>query len=552
MIINQFSLIETLVKSLFNKGIRDIIISPGSRNAPIIEAFMAHGEFNLFTIPDERSAAFFALGKSIETKIPSVLLCTSGSAVLNYSPGVAEAYYQGVPMIVISADRPVEMVGQMNGQTIQQQFVLEKYTKRFAQLPQNVSTKKELRYGFRLIEDAIIQSTSELNGPVHINFPLVEPLYGNQFDFSQDHFKSIQKIEDKKSLKPLTSIWDDAERIMILVGCLHPSEELIGAIQRIVQDKRVVVLSECTSNLNIENIFPCIDQVIIPIENNPDDYRPDLLITIGRNVVSKKVKAFLSKSDIAHHWSLDRENHLIDTYGCLTAQIKLDESTFLNTFSPADGNFSYQSHFDKIHQASQTLFQSYLKDLAFCDLKVFDLLYQQIPKGSVIHYGNSSVIRYANLFDNRDKNYTCFANRGTSGIDGSMSTAVGYANSSDQQNYLIIGDMSAQYDVNALWNKHIPNNLNIIIINNGGGGIFDIIDGAKDSPANVEHLKFKHVHHFTNVPKGLNISQVSSIHALAHNNLSFHHSKNSLLEVITLQYSNADKLRTFFHQLKNI
>jgi len=489
MIKEQFSLVEYLIQRLYLEGIEDIVISPGSRNAPIIEALVCFNKFKLHSIIDERSAAFFALGCTIQSKKPSVLLCTSGSAVLNYLPAISEAFYQGRSLIVISADRPESFVGQMAGQTIHQQNSLGSFVKSFQQL----SSKDELRFIKRKIEDGIASMNKGLNGPIHFNIPFEEPFYGHKYKFNHE----VKKVEIYNSVNPLDkevevlkASWDKASKIIILVGCLDKNKELNSCLNELSKDERLVILCEATSNLTIENSFVSIDNLVTQIDNieNTSSYEPDLLITLGRNVVSKKIKALLSRSNIKEHWSFDEEEHMIDTYGHLSHKISYSPASILSKLKTQEKGY-YNKSFQKLENHSREIQTEYLKNLDLCDYKAFDVIFRQIPKDSVVHLANSSVIRYANLFDLRSKDIICYANRGTSGIDGSTSTAVGYSRKSDKLNILITGDISFLYDSNALWNNDFPDNLRIIVINNGGGGIFDIVPGAKDSPVKEEFLK---------------------------------------------------------------
>ena len=554
MIINQFTLIEQIVTTLSSFKISNIVISPGSRNAPIVEAFSAHKGFNLYTIVDERSAGFFALGLSLKSKEATVLVCTSGSAVLNYAPAISEAYYQGIPLIVLSADRPSDFVNQMAGQTIKQQNALGDFVKGFYQFPDNCSTESQFRYSYRMINEGLIKAYDKLNGPIHFNLPLNEPLYGHEWSFENTIKKTIKNLSSNvlDHFDELKDIWKSSKKILFLVGCLDYDQKLDETLARLKQDSRVIILHESTSNLIESNDFPCIDPVIIPAEKDINNFSPDLLITIGRNVVSKKVKAFLQKSKINSYWSFDQQENLVDTYYCLSHQVNVSPNVILKELNVIETGSDYREKWIDLRDRTNDIRQNYLSELEFCDFKVFEEIYKAIPEESVVHYGNSSVVRYSNLFNNSNKRLQCFSNRGTSGIDGSLSTAVGYSFLSEKTNTLIIGDISFLYDSNGLWNKYMGNNLKIILINNGGGGIFEIIDGAKDSPVNKEHLKYEHSTNVKGICENFGLAYYynefgTNLSSILHELYSKNHS--ALLEINTASIQNANYLRSFFKEL---
>lgn len=542
MIKEQFSLVEYLIQRLHLEGIEDIVISPGSRNAPIIEALVSFNKFKLHSIIDERSAAFFALGCTIQTKKTTVLVCTSGSAVLNYAPGISEAFYQGRPLIVISADRPESFVGQMAGQTIHQQNCLGNFVKSFEQL----SSEQDFNFLKRKIENGLLKMTEGLKGPIHFNIPFQEPFYGYDYQFNH----TIKKVKRYNNITPsdleikeLNDSWNSAKRIMILTGCLDPDNNLSKELDRLSNDKRVVILSESTSNLNIEKNFVSIDNLMIQVKDQVD-FEPHLLITLGRNVVSKKIKAFLAKSNIVSHWSFDLEDHCIDTYGHLSHKVQYKEEDILSKLEISEKGDYYDKYL-KLDTKARTIQSNYLQNLEFCDYKAFDEIFRAVPENTIIHFANSSVVRYGNLFNLKSKNIEAYANRGTSGIDGSTSTAVGFAIKSKLPNLLITGDISFLYDSNGLWNTNIPDNLKIIVINNGGGGIFDIIDGAKDSEVNETYLKTSH----SSIPIKYKSTQVISEKINAEISTFFNAMNFKQLEIITTKSKNAEYLTSFLEEL---
>ncbi|GGG43708.1 2-succinyl-5-enolpyruvyl-6-hydroxy-3-cyclohexene-1-carboxylate synthase [Croceivirga lutea] len=515
---------KNLVQLFKLKGIKDIIISPGSRNAPLILSFTADPFFNCFSIVDERSAAFFATGIAQNQRRPAAVLCSSGSALLNYYPAVAEAFYSELPLIVISADRPPYKIDIGDGQTIRQDNVFYRHIGYSANLKLDVShayntiaqfspellaeSQDEIdRFNKNQILEALGTACSK-SLPVHINIPFEEPLYNTIDDDSpildtaivtDSIHLDVSEIEDYKA------IWNTASKKLVLVGVSHPNEINVEVLNSLIADPSVLVFTETTSNLNHHEVISSIDSVIFPIEKSTNsehrfkELQPEILLTFGGLVVSKKVKAFLRKYKPKHHWHVDI-TRAFDTYFSLTKHFKCPPQEFLDAMLT---NYSYVSSdynpkWKKVKENYLKKQQEYLQQIPFSDFLAFDLIFKAIPNNYQMHLSNSSTVRYAQLFPIKS-NLKVYCNRGTSGIDGSTSTAVGAAFYEKKPTLLISGDLSFFYDSNALWNSYVKKNFRIILINNSGGGIFRILPGNDGSETfekyfetkqntNVEHL----------------------------------------------------------------
>lgn len=460
--------------------IDSVVISPGSRNAPLIIGFTNHSAFKTFSIVDERCAAFFALGIAQQTQKPVALVCTSGSALLNYYPAIAEAYYSQIPLVVISADRPKHLIDRGDGQTIRQENVFENHILFSANFSESDSqfNIQELNQAFAIL--------NKVKGPIHLNAPFDEPLYETVETLQDFNFPPISSPEtDEIDYQPIAREWNQAEKKIILVGVHQPNQELELLLDKVADDPSVLVLTETTSNLKNSRFVSNIDNLIFNLTSQEFlELQPDILLTFGGLIISKKIKKFLRDYKPVEHWHVN-ELRAFDTYFSLTKHFKVDSPTFFANFSPLvnyknQSNYEkrwteYRNHTDKKHN-------QFLKNAEFSDLKVFELILKAIPNNNQVHFSNSAVIRYAQLFK-INKRFTVFCNRGTSGIDGSTSTAIGAAVAYEGQTTLITGDLSFFYDSNALWNKYIPNNFKIIIVNNAGGGIFKIIPGPKATAA---------------------------------------------------------------------
>lgn len=545
--------IQILAHLLKEYGIYDIVISPGSRNAPLAIHFSETDELNCYSIVDERSAGFVGMGMAKSLKKPVALTCTSGSAAANYYPAITEAFYQNTPLLILTADRPIDYVDIFDGQTIRQKDLYQQHSYGDFQLLED-GTENADDENFAIIKKAI-EVCFEKQGPVHINIPLEEPLY--QMVSELPTFPPVEKtIRDiQYDLPPnLSAGWNTSKRIMILVGTRDYNEELEMQLSQLVKNHSVVVLKEANSNLRHDKFFAHIDRYIFNF--NDEDYKifaPDLLITIGQNVVSKKVKQFLRKASPKNHWHIHEVWHP-DTFFSLTQKIKTTPEKF---FAKLLKNVSlepsaYFNLWDVLRDKRDAKHDEYCIQTNFSDFKLFEALAQKLPEDINLHISNSSAIRYAQLFDFQTNKIFC--NRGTSGIDGSTSTAMGYAMKDENQTVLVTGDMSFFYDINGLWNNYIPPYTRIIVFNNGGGDIFKIIPGPSSTNALDEFILTKHHKNAENLAKhfGFGYTKVDDEPTLLRvmDNFFKPDEKAKILEVDTAEIENADVLKKYFEFLK--
>ncbi|MGQ2107751.1 2-succinyl-5-enolpyruvyl-6-hydroxy-3-cyclohexene-1-carboxylic-acid synthase [Ornithobacterium rhinotracheale] len=485
--------VQLVVEAFYAMGIRDIVISPGSRNGALTMDFVNHGGFATHSVVDERSAGFVALGMAQKTEKPVVVCCTSGSAAANYYPAVTEAFYQNIPLIVLTADRPANFTDIFDGQTIRQENLFEKHTFFNTQLSEQ-DDDEQIYENFIKIKKAVF-SAMEQSGPVHINMPFSEPLY----ETTEEKLINFEQITPP-IFAPETLDWEalknelsQYQKIMILIGLQRPSKWLNHALKNLAQLPQVIIFTENTSNLHDEKFISRIDNVLFEKEKiKNESLAPDLLITLGQNIISKKIKSFLRINQPKAHWHVN-PYWFPDTYFCLSKEIKQKEEIFAEALSrniePKDSE--YQSTWLKIREENEAKQNEFLQNLDFCDLWVFQKLINSYPADCVVQYSNSSVIRYSQLFEHRD-DIKIFCNRGTSGIDGSTSTAVGFAMKTEELVCLVTGDISFFYDSNALWNRALPKNLRIVLVNNGGGDIFSIIPGPENTGARKAYFKTEH------------------------------------------------------------
>jgi 2-succinyl-5-enolpyruvyl-6-hydroxy-3-cyclohexene-1-carboxylate synthase len=577
---SSIPLAQTVVAQCKRNGITNIVISPGSRNAPLTISFSKDSFFTCYSIVDERCAAFFALGIAQNIRKPVAVICTSGSALLNYYPAVAEAFYSEIPLVVISADRPSYKIDIGDGQTIRQDNVFDRHIGYTANLRQDVShaTDRILKYtpqwlvgkdvkkiqeeiqGFNTIElDCALQKAQEFSLPIHINVPFEEPLY----DFVKEAtiaFRSSLYLEKKDkyvALDTFKEIWQNTTRKMVLVGVNEPDCVEQALLDNLANDPSVLVLTESTSNLHHPNFFNSIDSLVAPIELSDNKValfkalQPEVLLTFGGLIVSKKIKAFLRQYAPKHHWHIG-EKRANDTFFCLEAHLKTSINSVLKEFYKHDIELesAYFATWNKVKTNYIKKGISYLEQIPFSDFAVFNTVLERIPEQYQLQLANSSTIRYAQLFHIK-QSVQVFCNRGTSGIDGSTSTAIGASQNEKKPTLLITGDLSFFYDSNALWNEYIKSDFRIILINNNGGGIFRILPGKEDTENFERFFETKHELNAFALCKmfGLGYQKANDESSLEDELSRFYtvSDKPKLLEIQTPRLLNNKILMDYFH-----
>ena len=501
-----------------SKGIRHVVISPGSRNAPLTLSFTDDPFFECFSIVDERSAAFFAMGIAQQNGTPAIVVCTSGSALLNYYPAVAEAFYSDIPLVVLSSDRPPYKIDIGDGQTIRQDYVFHRHIGYSANLRLDTEHASDtigefapdlLRFSQAEIDDhnaseigSALAIALEKRLPVHINIPMEEPLYGTK-EYKESDDQILPANVTRESINPseetaVRELWATSNKKMVLVGVNPPGTVNTEYLERLANDPSVLVFTETTSNLYHPNFFSSIDSIIFPVEKSKEADRlfqalqPDILLTFGGLVVSKKIKAFLRKYEPKVHWHV-HENKAYDTYFALTKHFRCSANTFLASL-PSDtqsGSSSYRLSWDALKAKYKERRLRYLDQIPFSDFVVFSEIMATIPNGFQVQLSNSSTVRYAQLFE-MHPSLAVYCNRGTSGIDGSTSTAIGAAFHSSSPTLLITGDLSFFYDSNAFWNQYVRSDFRVILVNNAGGGIFRILPGFDNSDRFAKYFETAH------------------------------------------------------------
>lgn len=521
--------INTIPATLYAHGLRYAVISPGSRNAPLIMAFARFKKIQCISVPDERTAGFIALGITKQLQQPAAVICTSGTAVLNLYPAIAEAYYMQIPLIAITADRPKEMIDRWDGQTIRQFAVFKPHIKLSTQTPDDLQTD---------VVDTIQATCSTLysaalegvQGPVHLNVPLAEPLYAaaqSEFVYPSD-FKSLESTEALSQFKLPEFNFTNTTKVMVLMGAELP-ENTISSLNTISQQQSAVVIGDIISNKQqYQNVTSWEGVLLNTAPENLPELVPDLLITTGKMVLNKTVKQLFRKHAPKTHWHITANGFSADSFFTNPQVIQAKNSEFFGQLAPLlpTGTSAYFEKFrdGEIHHnkmADAVIRQN------FNEFAVVQEVLQQLPEGIVLHLANSMSIRYAAYLSRFVKpDWELHSNRGVSGIDGCTSTAIGAAIADSRQHVLITGDIAFFYDINALWQTVLPKNFKILLLNNNSGGIFQNIDG----PAGLAELN-----PFLSTPHNLNAALMAK-----HFNLHY----TSVTESSTLQNTIPDWLNS--------
>ncbi|WP_277069781.1 2-succinyl-5-enolpyruvyl-6-hydroxy-3-cyclohexene-1-carboxylic-acid synthase [Prevotella corporis] len=475
--------VNILTALLVKSGIRKAVVCPGSRNSPIVHNLCECKQIECYSVTDERSAGFFALGVCLSEYEPVVVCVTSGTALLNVAPAVAEAYYQHLPLIIVSADRPQQWIDQSDGQTIHQANVLEPHVCKSVDLPEP-SGEEQRWYCNRLVNEALLATAQRGGGPVHINVPITEPLFEYNVETlpPQRLIRRSATAGDIEGVYNLVSDFKKARKPMIVVGQMQADE--IGNVIESLEDlcKYTIVLQEKLAN---DDLCPPqhFDELLSVLADD-DRLRPDFLIYIGGTIVSKRLKRFLRGCKGIRSVLVDQRGDVRDTFMNLTDIIECTSEQFFSVMAdelkdsqPTVFGNRWKVELEKTAAEAAAFQPDYSQMLA---VKRFHELYDEEQIDGEMVYGNSSAVRLGNIYSNQ----YIHVNRGVNGIEGTLSVAVGMAvaRREIEDIYCVIGDLSFFYDQNALWNRNLDSNLGILLLNNGGGGLFHQLAGLEESP----------------------------------------------------------------------
>lgn len=510
--------LDHIVQLFKEIGIQRWVISPGSRNAPIVAALLRNSNMQLFSMPDERSAAFAAMGMAQSDQLPAAFLCTSGSALVNAFPAVTEAYYQRIPLVIVSADRPEELIDQWDGQTLRQPGIFGTYVRHSHHCNPRNSSEHQLTAGiYQLFQNAFTQ----IPGPIHLNIALSEPIYEGISTFSSASDSASSAVKPfvyktppipKVTLERIASAIGSSQKIAVLVGQNPPSKTLSQVLSEL-QNHLPIFSDVCSSQQTYG--LQSWDWALLKREI-PESLKPDLLISLGTVTLSKPLKNFLRKHKPRHiHLGLFSE--IGDPFETHPQHIPCFEADFLQGMLEL---WEGETHKDSLNScknysadwqkfiASQSLVAGDLSEPFSSELAWMQQFFKSIDERFIIHLGNSMPVRYGSW--SLPTAAQIFSNRGVSGIDGCLSTAVGSALAKPEKIVIaVLGDVTTVYDSNALWTD-LPSNLRVVVFNNSGGRIFDWIEGPN---------KFPELRKFIHTPRKFDFKHLSEFYSVEHQSL---------------------------------
>jgi len=536
----RYQPIYDIAEICVRKGIQHVVLCPGSRCAPLTLAFTRHPDITTHTFSDERSAGFVALGMAQSLRRPVAIVCTSGTAVYSLAPAVAEAHFSKTPLVVITADRPAEWIAQHDGQTIYQAEIFGKHVKKYFSLPQDYDHYDSVWAINRMINDALNFAVQAPRGPVHINAPFREPLYPAKGEdtIRYSDVRIVHEYLPADELSPamkerIKQDWPGFTKVLLVSGQHVADQHLLSAIEIFREKHHLAIVHDVISNLH--EVGDGISHSDLFLGQAPEDYKrslqPDLLITFGESLISKNLKLFLRRYPARKHWHIQGQGPVADTLQSVTDVFFTSPASFFAFLNSIDARSSTGLESQKIYTARwraeeirvRAVLQDFFEGEALHELALVRRLMMHLPAHSNLHLANSMSVRYANFIglEPAPKGIEVFANRGTSGIDGSTSTAVGHTLLSNKPNFLITGDLAFFYDRNAFWHNYPIPDLRVLLLNNHGGLIFDVLDGPSSTPEAREYFITR---------QGLNARAVCDEYGFVHLKVSSGQETDEVLE----------------------
>ena len=564
-------------------GITDVVLSPGSRSAPLTLAFARHPDLTVRVVPDERAAAFIGLGIAQAQRRAVALVCTSGTAGLNYAPAVAEAFFQQIPLVIFTADRPPEWIDQLDGQTLRQHNLYGAHAKGAFEFPVETAHPDAKWFSARIINEAINLAQAAPAGPVQVNVPLREPFYpkaGEVIRYEQN-VKIIREVPVQTSSidSRLYNELKQAGKMLVVVGQQPADARITAAVTKFAAVFGVPVVGDGIANIaspiplvqtGSAAYYPDSSSLLAPahqLVSHQDVFlagmptaakqalRPDLLITVGKSLISKSLKLFLREAAPAQHWHIQAAGPVADTFRSLTRIIRCEPEQFFSQWAPAQlsARETLQPWQQAEAKATAFLKAFFTPETVFNEFSVFGAVMSALLPHTALHLANSMAVRYANILGiPQGRQIEVFANRGTSGIDGCTSTAVGAALAQPHRPVVLLtGDVAFFYDRNAFWHNYPLPNLRVVLFNNHGGGIFRIIDGPRQQPELEEFFETRQALTAENTARDFNLLYfpVSSFEELEAALPVFFAAEGgaAILEIFTDSKTNA----AFFEEYRN-
>ncbi len=542
---------QQLARLCLKSGIKNIIICPGSRNAALTIAFTSEKGLKCYSISDERSAAYIALGMSLQTSKTTAIICTSGTAALNFAPAIAEAYFQEIPLLVLTADRPPEWVHQYDGQTIFQDQLYGKHVKKAYTWPVE-QKNSDIDFAAELSNQAISLTQNQPKGPVHINIPIREPFYPDVVEPLEKEWNIERYFDSKENpIHDFEDVLGKHSKRLLVIGQQNNADVKKQA-RSFAERFGFVLVADSIANTDdsIQNHDHFLKNLS---QEEKRELIPDLLISTDMSLISKSLKLLLREGKIKEHWHIQNNPAFIDPFRSLTKKVEIEPFRFFNecsNYTPFSIDKAYSDSWLNRETQSISKINSFFGTQEYSEFHVLKSLLERMSADSIIHAGNSMSIRYINALQKYiNQEIFVYCNRGTSGIDGSLSTAVGQAINTDKTVYCILGDLSFQYDKNALWNRYLPENLKIVVLNNAGGIIFSMIEGPRKQDSFDDFFRTHQPNKADLIAQefGLNYLRINNKAEAELNITKFLTSKTkTVLEIFTDYNQNESSFKSFF------
>lgn len=464
---------QIIIALLKKYGIRHCVLSAGSRNVPFVHSVEEDPYFKCYSVVDERSAGYFALGLAQELNEPVVISCTSSTATCNYWPPVAEAFYQGVPLLVLTSDRDPAMLGQWEDQMIDQVGMYDRHVKKSVNLP-IVNNHHDFIWCQRLVNEALLELDHHGKGPVHINIPMVS----YNISFNTKTLPDVTRIE-RLMLKDDSNLWEkkylklkSAKRVLVTCGQeSYVSDKMKKELEIFFHLFNVAISVEYMANIECDgviNTFTCFDTRYVT-EKKFSEMLPDIVISYGGNIMSG-VKEMLRKyAGKFEHWLIQEDGRVVDSYLSLTTIFECTPEHFFEYFN--DKNKDGKNDLEYYRMIKAFADSVVYPEFVYSNVYAIKEMVERIPSGSILHLAINGAIRITN-YSKLNSNVKVYANIGTHGIDGCMSSFLGQASVRKELSFLVIGDLAFFYDMNVLRIRHISPNVRILLINNHGGEEF--------------------------------------------------------------------------------
>lgn len=543
---------QIIIALLKQYNIRHLVLSAGSRNVPFVHSVEEDSFFTCYSVVDERSAAYFAIGLSQQLQEPVLISCTASTASSNYWPAVGEAFYQGTPVVILTSDRNPAMLHQWEDQMIDQVGMFDRHVRKSVNLP-IINGEDDWLHCQRLVNEALLELDHNGTGPVHINVPMKD--YNNSFDFNKlpnvTKYERISILSDENVWMQMASKLKSASRIMIACGQRSKiSESLNTLLNKFFKHYNCAICVEHMSNVKCDGAIltsVCMDCRYCN-KSTFEAFLPNIVISFGMNI-SQGIKEQLRRFHGAfEHWSVQPDGSVCDMFLSLTNIFECPTEYFFSRMvSLAENTSNNYLYYNDIKNYSDSVV---FPEFEFSQTYAIQQVVKRIPENSVLHLAINNSIRIANFF-NLKNNVTTYANIGTYGIDGCLSTLVGQASATDELCFLIIGDLAFFYDMNALRIKHIGNNIRVLLVNNQGGGEF-YYNGSWLNKSSDLHTTARHYTKAEGWVKENNFNYLS-----AHDKKSFDQAleifmstnceKSIFLEVFTEMKNDSDIVHKFYN-----